>query len=159
MHCGILTEVVHIDGNTIQNSPSESRKEKYDRIGSVWRAAVLFHSLDLVYIRCYRHHGDVIQGPPRIKRKAKRKTSSDASKFESFTNLINSMLDPEKYDMRLRPDFGGETYLIGGIFLSFHFPFVSHHFHFILWQILINLLYQMRLFASVKEFKHSKICF
>ena len=69
------------------------------------------------------------------------------------------MLDPEKYDMQLRPDFGGETYLIGGIFLSFHFPFVSHHFHFILWQILINLLYQMRLLASVKEFKHSKICF
>jgi len=28
-------------------------------------------------------------------------------KFQSFTDLIDSMLDPKKYDMQLRPDFGG----------------------------------------------------
>ncbi|XP_067948092.1 gamma-aminobutyric acid receptor subunit alpha-5-like [Watersipora subatra] len=49
--------------------------------------------------------GDLIKGPPRHKRLKRR--SSPTSNFSNFTELINSMLDSERYDMQLRPGFGG----------------------------------------------------
>lgn len=60
------------------------------------------------FLSLYRQN-DVIQGPPQQRKSRWKRRTSDSAKFDSFTKLINSMLDPKTYDMQLRPDFGGET--------------------------------------------------